>query len=160
MDQARIGFKQIQRWLKSRFHRNVYRWKVRQWVQTDKDISAAFSILGEDIFKHRWTAPAWSYIEPLKDAKTDDFMISTNQTSPRRLQSERGRDWDEVTSEIVDDNALLITKAMDKAGEVNGSYPNATPVTWQQILNPRGKGVAPEKEFKEEDDGSATNSDE
>ena len=150
MDQARIGFKQIQRWLVSKFHRNVYQWKLRQWIQTDKEISKAYQVLGDDIFKHRWTPPAWSYIEPLKDAKADDFRVTTHQISPRRLQSERGRDWDEITSEIVEDNSLLITKAMDAAKQLNDLYPDDSSIDWKQILNPRITSDSSKEEDGEE----------
>ena len=69
------------------------------------------------------------------------------------MQSERGRDWDEITTEIVEDNAMLITKARDAANTLNDAYPDESAVTWREILNPRqSKGPEPVLKEKDEDE--------
>jgi len=53
------------------------------------------------------------------------------KTSKRRLAAERGLDWDDLSTEIVEDNAAIIQKAHAKAREISR---DGLEVTWQQLL--------------------------
>jgi len=63
MDQARMGFRRNQRWLRDHFLIPVYRWKVRQWTHPATGdprlvkLAAQLKSEGKDIFFHTWTAP-------------------------------------------------------------------------------------------------------
>lgn len=140
MDQARIGFRDIQMSLISKFHSPVYTWKVRQWLAEDADLRAAVKA-GIPIFKHRFNPPAWPYIEPLKDAAADLLRTKNALISQRRRCHERGMDWDELSTEIVEDNGAFITKAHEKALELNKKFPGLE-ITWREIASlPTPDGV-------------------
>lgn len=132
IDQARIGFRRLQRHLISDFYSPVYRWKVRQWLETDREFAALALKSGCDPFAHRFNPPAWDYIEPSKDASADATQQKNRLISPRRLHARRGRDYEEIAREIVDDNALIISLAMEKASELNKQFP-ASRVDWREI---------------------------
>ncbi len=135
VDEARKGFRRNQRWLIERFHKPVYVWKVRQWMFDDPAIAKAAKRQGIDVYGHRWQCPSWAYIEPLKDASADLLRIRNGLTSQRRLHRERGRDWDQLSTEIVEDNALAIRKAKLAAQQINEEINDGRPVHWREVLS-------------------------
>lgn len=135
IDQARISFRRIQGWLASRFHRNVYLWKLRQWVREDATLLRFANKSGITLDKHAWNPPSWAYINPLEDAQADTLRISAVLSSRRRIFAERGLEWNVVAREAVADNGLLIELAAQRAQELNQSFPNLdTPITWRDVL--------------------------
>lgn len=133
IDQARLGWKRIQRWLTTRWHKPVWRWKVRQWMREDSEIRMAAQRESVKIFKHVWRAPRWPYIEPSADAQADLIRIRNSLTSRRRLHAERGEDWDEVLNEIITDNSASILKAHEAAQKLNQI--EGLEVTWRDVLH-------------------------
>ncbi len=141
IDQARIGFRRWQRWEVRRFHRPVYRHKVRQWMADDPALRRAAEKSGVNIFAHRWNPPTWAYIEPLKDASADLLRVRNSLISHRRRCHERGMDWGDLSTEIVEDNALMIEKAYKKAEELNKAFKGLN-VTWREVASlPTPDGV-------------------
>jgi len=163
VDQARLGFRRNQKALIRRFHRPVYRWKVRQWLSHDAALRAAADRGGVAIFNHRWNPPTWPYIEPLKDASADLLRLRNSLISRRRQCAERGMDWEDLSTEIVEDNALMIEKAYQKAEQLNEQYPELH-VTWREVASlptpdgvkvavaPAGEGQAHQPPKREKDD--------
>jgi lambda family phage portal protein len=132
MDQARAGFRVLQKWMIKRYHRPVYRWKVAEWVDDDKALKKLADKSKVSIFGHRWNPPSWAYIEPNKDANADASRLHNRLISLRRVHSERGRDWKEVSKEIVADNKEHIELAIMAATELNARYSDAK-VDWREI---------------------------
>jgi len=149
IDQARITFRRIQRWMTGCFHRPVYEWKLRQWLdpessEFDETLARLVASAGEaDLFAHRWNPPTWAYIEPLKDASGDLIRVRNALISPRRLHAERGRDWDEIAREIVEDNAAAIRMARQTAGKLNQEFEgDGQDVHWRELISlPTPDGV-------------------
>lgn len=134
IDQARIRFRQLQLGIKRQFHQPVYRWKMRQWMAADAAFRNAATRSGINIFGHRWNPPNWAYIEPLKDAQADALQIESLQNSPRRVQAARGRDWNEVARELIEDNRYLVELALEASIGINNQYPEAR-ITWRELLS-------------------------
>lgn len=140
IEQARIGWRRLQRRLVQRFHRPVYRWKVRQWVARDTDLQTAMTS-GIDIFAHRWISPEWRYIEPNKDIAADVTEDRTALNSKRRIHARRGRDWDEIYPEIIDDNAKAIQAAHERALQLNADFEGLN-LHWRELLSlPLAEGL-------------------
>lgn len=121
IDQARIGWRVDQQWLSRRFHQKVYRWKVEQWAQREPRLRDALAN-GLNIYSHRWTPPAWDYIEPEKDARADALRIEKMLISPRRLHNRRQQDYDEIITETVADNAYAIRAALTTAAALSAEF--------------------------------------
>ena len=132
VDQARLGFKDNQRMLIRRFHRPVWKWRVRQWMADDPAINAKAKSGIVDPLAHRWNTPAWPYIDPYKDAQSDVYELANLLTSPRRKYAER--DCQGIEEETVDDRARSIVYAKKKAVEVNKAVDDNTPITWRDLL--------------------------
>ena len=130
IDQARLRFRQRQKWLRSRLHTPVYTWKVRQWAAADRAIRTLSQRSDVKVFGHRWNPPTWPYIEPLKDAAGDDLAVSRNLTSQRRRAAARGVPFDDLSTEIVDDRAILARKAHAKALELQGE---GLDINWREL---------------------------
>jgi len=147
MDQARLGLREKQRWLANGVCRPLYLWKLRQWAVEDPALSR---MLGKNpnSKRHRWNPATWPYIEPLKDAQADSHRLEKRLTSPRRLQMERGRDWEEVAAEIVEDNVLAVVMAKEAAKQVNEQIKDDDPVSWRELLSmaPKPQVMAPPAE--------------
>lgn len=133
MDQARLSFREFQKWLSCVVHRRVYLWKVRQWLAQDAAMGRSITE-PTNPFKHRWNYPVWPYIEPLKEVSADLMRIRNGLTSPRRLHAERGRDWAEITTEMVEDNGMAIRKAKTEAAAINAEFPEDEAVHWRELL--------------------------
>lgn len=155
LESAKLAFRHFQQWFAESFHREVFRWKMRQWLTPGsghEDYALmAISQRGYNLFNHEWVFPTWPYIEPLKDASADLLEMRNSLTSPRRVMQRRGMDWDVVFRETITDNANAIREAMVAAHEINSSKPaSQDPVQWREVLNtPTPDGVqinlAPEK---------------
>ena len=140
VDEARKGFQANQRNLIRRFHEPLYRWKVSQWIAEDTALRNAAK--KRNLFSHNWNAPAWKYIEPMKDAQGDALRLQNNLISPRRLFAERGQDWEDIARESVEDNAMAILEAKKKAASINKKHPSDPPVHWRELVNlPMPNGV-------------------
>lgn len=149
MDQARIGFRANQRWLIERLHRPVYEWLVERWIDESEELGVMARLLVEQTgdprayLRHGWNAPSWPYIEPLKDASADLLRVRNCLTSPRRLHAERGRDWETIASETIEDNAFAIRRAREAALDLNGKIDDGNPVHWRELLTlPTPDGVS------------------
>jgi len=131
-EQAKFGFRQKQRRMREKFHTPCYLWKVRQWCYDDPTMEQ-FRTRGDiKLFNHLWHAPAWPYLDPLKDAGADLMILSNGLSSPRRIHAEAGRDWADVCDEIAKDNvmAMEIAIAASKAlFERTGER-----VDWREIM--------------------------
>ncbi|MCP4571484.1 MAG: phage portal protein [bacterium] len=142
IDQARLGFRHNQRWMIARFHRPTYLWKVRQWLAEDATLRAKAARSGVNIFGHNWHPPTWPYIDPFKDAAADLLRVRNNIISPRRLQAERGRVYEKVMAETIEDHALAVTMAKKRAVAINGAFDDGQPVHWRDLVSmPTPDGV-------------------
>jgi lambda family phage portal protein len=140
IDQARLRFKQIQRWYAEHFHSPIYRWKLSQWAARNPAIRSRLEAATSPN-AHRWNPPTFPYIEPLTDASADLLQQRNALNSPRRIHGSRGRDWEEVAGEIVADNAMAITKALEAAQVINTKFPDAA-VHWRELISlPTPDGV-------------------
>jgi capsid protein len=138
LEQARIGFEVEQQRFPNQFNRPCNRWKIREWVRNGKLKGAVVQKMfaSGEIFKHKWQAPGWPYVDPLKDANADTIIMEKMLESPRGLHARRGRDYDDVLQETVEDNGKLLSAMESKAIELNNQYPSAR-FTWRDVLNPR-----------------------
>lgn len=142
IDQARLRFKQIQAWLISKFHMPIFKWWVEQQAARPGANALREAIekarhefqTAVNPFRHRWNPPAFPYIEPLTDVSTDDMQVSRCLNSRRRVHAARGRDSQEVDTEIVSDNGSLIEKAIVEAIRINGKFPEAK-VNWREVVS-------------------------
>jgi hypothetical protein len=132
MEQAKLGFQQNQRMIYRRFVKPVYEWRVRQRIANEPAMAAASQRLGKLILRHSAGYPTWPYVEPLKDASADLLQTRNALISQRRRCARRNLDWDDLSTEIVEDNAQLIEKAAKKAKELNDRYPDLR-ITWREL---------------------------
>jgi hypothetical protein len=79
----------------------------------------------------------------MTDVGADLLQQRNALSSPRRLHAARGRDWDELSSEIVDDNAMAIEKAIVKAADLNTRYKEQNVnIHWRELISlPTPDGV-------------------
>lgn len=139
IDQARQRFQQMQKALASRMHTPIYHFKVRQWIQQFPWLQDAIREGRGDPFRHKWHAPAWDYIEPLKDAQADVLTIASGLNSRRKVAAKRGYRFEEIADELTRDNSLLIANAIERATELNERFGDAialfgmSRVDWREI---------------------------
>lgn len=142
VDEARKGFKSNQRNLIKRFHTPVYRWRVSRWVAEDKSLSRWSKNPKIKILGHRWNAPVWQYIDPVGDAQGDQLRLVNSLISPRRLHAERGREWETIADEIVEDLVYAVVKAKRAAQAINKKFDDGAPVHWRELINlPMPQGI-------------------
>lgn len=150
LDEARKGWREMQRWMACKHYSPVYAWKLRQWIVKVKAVGKLFQKLGPKLFAHRWNPPGWRYIEPLKDAQAETTRLDNNLTSPRRLHAEYGGNWEELVPELIEDRAMLIEAAIARADQITQRFPDAG-VTWRDLAG-RIAGVGAENAPAEESD--------
>jgi len=136
VDEARKGFVADQQNLVRRLNRPAYIWWLSQHLRdtTDAALRKAARTLGDVIYRHNWNLPTWSYIEPVADAEGDATQLKNALTSPRRLHAARGKDWEEIAEESVEDNAFAIQVAAKQAAKINAAFPDSPPVNWRDLI--------------------------
>lgn len=135
IDQARMRFKQMQSWFIGAYHNPITNWQIRRWMKEDPIARAiATRRVKTKPFSFKWHPPGFPYVDPQTDITTDVMAFASSQNSMRRIQSARGRDWGDVSTEIVDDKVLLIDKAMEAADMLNAKYPGSD-VNWREIAS-------------------------
>lgn len=147
VEQARMVWRRTQNALVRQFRTPVYLHLLDRWCLLDPRLAAARRRLGRRAFEqHQWNRPAWPYIDPQVDAAADLIRVQNGLISPRRLHAERGRDWEEIASETVLDNAYAIRAAKKAAREINAEFPDdPTPVVWRELIAlplPAGQSVS------------------
>jgi len=145
VDEARKGFVADQLNLVRRLHKPGYEWWLSRLIDENSDIRAYQDKPKIKLFNHNWNLPTWSYIEPVADAEGDATQLRNALTSPRRLHSARGGDWEETADEIIEDNAYAIEKAATKAAEFNAANPTSPPLSWRDLIPlvmPAGQTIA------------------
>ena len=135
MEQAKLGFRAIQRRDEARLYRPIYVQRVKRLMGSDRTIARLGARGKINPFGHRWKTPGWPYIEPLKDAMARTERMETLQTSPRRSASEDGMEFAEVVRETVDDNELAIKSAIEAAKRLHAQ--TGVVVSWRELLNRR-----------------------
>lgn len=133
IEQARIGFRRMQRWHIRKFHTPIYRWKLRQFAARDPIIARQMEKHGARFFDHAWHPDAWAYIEPNKDAAADLLQTRNLMLSQRRRAMRLGMQFKPLVREIIEDNAHIIEQAHLKAEELNKKYPGKLSIGWREI---------------------------
>ena len=133
VDEARKGFLQQQRMMVKRLHKPIYEAKVAQWLESDPILAAAAKRSDISIFNATWQMPEWSYINPVDDAQADAEQLRNLLTSPRRLHGRRGRNWEVIVDETLEDNAYAISQAQVAAASLNEKL-GSNAVHWRDIL--------------------------
>lgn len=139
IDQARLGFRRLQRQLILRWHRPYWRFKLNFWAETDSALAARIEqsrVGGKfNLFRHRWNRPAWQYIEPGKDAAADLMRESNMLRSPTERCQEQNREWPELVKESIRDRRLAIVAGCQAAQEVNKEFrlEGTAATTWRDF---------------------------
>lgn len=134
VDEARKGFVADQLNLVRRLHDPAYTWWLLNQISDDSSLQRAAKRYGVQIFGHKWNLPTWSYIEPVADAEGDAKQLRNALTSPRRMHAARGKDWETIAEEIIDDNVYAIKKAQAQADKINGEFPSGPMLTWRDLI--------------------------
>ena len=145
VDEARKGFVADQLNLVRRLHKPSYEWWLSRLIEEDKAIKNWADKPKIKIYGHNWNLPTWSYIEPVADAEGDATQLRNALTSPRRLHSARGGDWEETADEIIEDNMYAIENAAKRASEFNAANPASPPLNWRDLIPlvmPAGQTIA------------------
>ena len=61
------------------------------------------------------------------------------------MHAARGKDWETIAEEIIDDNVYAIEKAQAKADTHNQKFPQAPPLSWRDLIPlpmPEGQTLA------------------
>jgi lambda family phage portal protein len=134
VDEARKGFVADQQNLVRRLHTPAYLWWLNREISLDNSLKKASRRDGINIESHKWNLPTWSYIEPVADAEGDLKQLQGALTSPRRMHAARGKDWEEISEEIIADNFYAISRAQKQAEALNKQFPNGPMLTWRDLI--------------------------
>lgn len=139
MEQARIGFRSLQRMLIKQFYEQWYRQQVRHEIETNERIARKFASIGDKIFDHKWNPPAWPYLQPMEEAQARSFRRSQFLATPSEIAAEESRDFETVVDASIKDNVHMLEAAAKAAADLTAKYPDQK-FTWQQVLQPVPSG--------------------
>ena len=88
-----------------------------------------------DIFRHRFSAPRWAYIEPNKDTQAAKTTVDDGLNSRRNVLADMNLDIEEVDRHIIADRERAIMQAMEAEDRVATKYPGK-PVSYLYFLPP------------------------
>ncbi len=143
IDQAKIGFIGIQNWYIQRFHRHVYRWKVRSFIESSPALRKMAA--GDKVrnpFGVDFQRPVWDYMDPLKDAAGDAAKLDALLESRRSLLAKRGISIEDVIRDTINDNARAIRRAIRMSRRLNGNLEHDSErITWRELLTLPGSST-------------------
>lgn len=140
MEQARIGFRALQRMLIKRFYERWYRQQVRHEIETNDRIARKFASIGDQIFAHKWNPPAWPYLQPMEEAQARSFRRAQFLATPSEIAAEESRDFETVVDASIKDNVHMLEAAATAATQLQAKFPDQK-FTWQQVLQPLPSGT-------------------
>ena len=133
VDEARKGFRTLQRGIVKRLSSPTLEMKITQWIESDPVLQAAVRD-GFNLYAHDWQTPEWKYINPKDDAEADAAQLRNCLTSPRRLMGARGAEWETIVDETVADNIYAIRTAKKAVAELNAELQDGQPLHWRDVL--------------------------
>ena len=134
-DQARTGYRRLQKWLVNKLHKRVWRWKVANWIAMHPELAAWGNQAGVNLYRVKWNTPSWAYLQPVQDVAADVGKVQGLISTRRRVLADRGFDIDELDGETVTDNARLIRLCIEAAREINAeAEADDERVTWRELL--------------------------
>ena len=136
VDAARMGFRVNQKWFISKFPRPMYRWWLRNRVDSGEFGPPRLLYRNPFLFRHTWGLPAWPYIQPLQDAQANAVKLQTGQMSPYEWAGKNGQDWETHARDVAKGWAFAVREAKTQAALINSDFPDSDdPVTWREIFN-------------------------
>lgn len=134
-------FRKFQSNIIRRFHSPAYAFKVRDFLALDPAIRRVSKRSDVQVFRHRFHPRGWPYIDPHKEAAAHLIASRNGIRSLRSLHAELGQWYPAVVREIVDDHALAIEVAFQKAEALNEKFPDLR-IHWRELLSlPMPEGV-------------------
>lgn len=130
--QAYRMFKRWQRKMKVQFYSPIYRWKVAQWVREGSLPDRVTT------YKHDWIAPPFPWVDPLKEAQAEGERMDRGFGLYGSVL--KGQNID--PEDFVEARAAEIERAILKANELNGKYPEAK-VDWRTFAGIKAEKAAP-----------------
>lgn len=85
-----------QKWLIDHFLSEVYTEFVISAVLSGEIDIPGFWNDKDKYLKHTWTAPGWSWIDPVKEIKANDMAMQSGQDNLANVCARTGQDWREV----------------------------------------------------------------
>lgn len=134
IDQARMGFRNLQTLMISQFYAPVYRWKILQWKAVDRAMRNLPEGSKTNVLGVKWRRPRSPYIQPEQDIKADALRIKEGLTSPQRCLAERGDDFEEITQERLANMEVLFDGAATVAERLNAKHPGMN-VDWREVIH-------------------------
>lgn len=136
IDQAKVGFREIQDWYIRRFHARVYAWKIRSFLESSKALQLmAKHPKVRSLYGVEFQKPVWDYIDPLKDAAADSAKLDAMLDSRRSLLAARGLNIEVVVRDTILDNARAIKQAKRVSRLLNEDIQHDSErIVWRELL--------------------------
>ncbi|HEV7297764.1 MAG TPA: phage portal protein [Tepidisphaeraceae bacterium] len=93
MIQAYRSFESMQKLMTDRYLARIYRWRVSKFIN-DGQLPAR-----PDAFEHRWIAPQWPYLDPIKELQAMQMSIDVGTETLASVLTSQGKDWDEMVTQ-------------------------------------------------------------
>lgn len=135
-NEAKKLWRNSQRNLDKKVHRNIYIAKVLQFAQEDRAMAEALTKYGIEKFtSHIWHKPVWQSVKPLDDTQDRLMRLRNAIISPSRMHAELNTDYEEHVGETIRDNSFAIRAAKAEAITINTDpkLQDGQPVHWQQL---------------------------
>lgn len=148
LEQAYQTFLAWQKLLEMGFYREVYEWKVREWVA-----SGAIRPTGNPL-KHEWIKPTFPWIDQLKEAQAYGMKLDRSLTTHGAVCKSLNLNREDVVATRVAE----IDDAIQKAQALEEKYPGVK-VPWQPFAGLEAPKAAPPQAQPQADADADTDTD-
>ncbi|MHC1758317.1 MAG: phage portal protein [Negativicutes bacterium] len=118
-----------QQWLIDHFLSEVYTEFVISAVLSGELNLPGFWGKKSTYLKHKWIAPGWSWIDPLKEGKANELAIASGQDNLANVCARTGYDWKEVMEQRAREEQfrkeLELKYGISLKGDANVAYETA-----------------------------------
>jgi lambda family phage portal protein len=103
----RRTYQPIQKWMIEHFCCQVYKEVITSAVMCGQLKIPDFFTNQSKYLKHKWLAPGWDWVDPVKDITASKMEYAMGMTTLEELCAEQGKDYKDVIAQQAKERALL-----------------------------------------------------
>jgi lambda family phage portal protein len=117
----RLHYRILQNWLIEALHTPIYELWIEAAILCGEISIPNFEFNFENYVRHRWMAPGWKWVDPLKDGMANVEALRSGLTTATKILAEEGEDYEEILIQRKEE--IELAKSMGLEFDLTGKGP-------------------------------------
>jgi lambda family phage portal protein len=123
----RQHYRILQNWLIEELHTPIYELWLEAAILCGEIPIENFELNIDNYFRHRWMAPGWQWVDPLKDGQANVEALRAGLTTATKILASEGEDFEEIL--IQRKQELELAQSLGLTFDLTGKTPGPDPPT-------------------------------